>query len=163
MLPAWDDSESESGLVYPPNRARPPSSIAYPPPESRPGSSSARQGTTYHSEIYTDISSKPYSRSQSARNSKEGLTAAATATTATAADKEAGSVDEEIKASQSAAQKIIYQQQQQQQEFDELNCRQWMHNVSEKVSTLTDCLKKVIGHLASSGDIDREVGYPDAV
>lgn len=104
---------------------------------------------TYHSEIYADISSKPLQYDRSAtvpgqiyrdplHYNKEDL-------------------DREICAAQAATAAFVKQQEQQQHDFNELNCRQWMHNMAEKVSTLASCTSKIQHQMIKTGDLDKDV------
>ena len=66
-------------------------------------------------------------------------------------------VDLEIKASQEATQHIIDKKLIQQQEFNELNCKQWMDNISEKLSTLASATSNIQKRMHMESDIDAKV------
>ena len=134
-LPAWGDADNAAN-----NRSINRSRMQY--REQVPAE-------TYQSGIYTEISNKPLHRDRSGDSRgeyKDPLNYG---------NKEG--VDMEIKAAQAATAAYVQQQEQQQHDFDELNCRQWMHNMAEKVSTLASCTNKIQHQMIKSGDLDKDV------
>jgi hypothetical protein len=130
-LPAWGDSVNENSRLATASRVQ---------------QRAQRPVETYHSEIYAEVSSKPLHYGNGSDGYKDPLKY----------DKEG--VDKEIKAAQAATAAFVHQQEQQQHEFDELNCRQWMHNIAERLSTLSTSTSKIQHQMIKSGDLDRDVG-----
>ena len=66
-------------------------------------------------------------------------------------------IDAEIKASLESDQRNLDKQMIQQQEFNELNCKQWMDNISEKISTLSNATNNIQKKMLTESDIDKKV------
>lgn len=53
-------------------------------------------------------------------------------------------------------QKPIYTAKQEQQEFDELSCRQWMSNISDRIDILRRGISDIHNHIMNTSDIDKK-------
>ena len=67
--------------------------------------------------------------------------------------------DIEIRNIQQNTNSVLQSQQLQHYEFNELNCKQWMDNISERFSTLVNATHSIKQRMLTDSDIDKRVSY----